>query len=273
MTKKTVLITGASSGFGRETAKLFQKKGWNVIATMRTPEMEKELNELADVLVTKLDVEDQVSIKEAVEQGLNRFGSIDILVNNAGYGIIGVFESSTRQQFEKQFSINVFGLIDVTRAVLPYMRRQQHGMIINVASFGGQVGIPFGTPYISSKFAVEGFSEALSYEVHPMNITVKIVEPGASSKTNFTRSMEVIKCDIPEYNTLMAEFPGRLATATADLAKAGPEDVARTVYEAATDGKERLRYSVGEDGQFFIDKKYQNSDEEYTRLMHGIFSR
>jgi NADP-dependent 3-hydroxy acid dehydrogenase YdfG len=160
--KKTVLITGASSGFGKETAKEFQQNGWNVIATMRSSEKEQELNKLENVFVTRLNVQEPASIEMAVQSGIEKFGNIDVLVNNAGYGLMGVFESATRAQIQNQYAVNVFGLMDVTLALLPHMRQQGKGAIINVTSFGGVVGLPFGSLYNSSKFAVEGFSEALS---------------------------------------------------------------------------------------------------------------
>lgn len=271
--KKTVLITGASSGFGHQTAKLFQKEGWNVVATMRSPEKEQELNQLPNVLVTRLDVEDQESITEALEKANQQFGSIDVLVNNAGYGIIGIFESFTHEDWQKQYAINVFGMADVTRSTLPYMRKQGSGAIINVASFGGQVGMPIGSLYNSSKFAVEGISESLYYELDPLNIFVKIIEPGSVRSTNFSKSMAMVKNEISAYDELLSTFPLRLGAATANLAKATAEDIASTIYEAATDGQSRLRYSVGADGQFFIEKKHQLSEQEFTAFMHNIFTR
>jgi NAD(P)-dependent dehydrogenase (short-subunit alcohol dehydrogenase family) len=267
---KTILITGASSGFGRETAKLFQSQGWNVAATMRSPENEQELNELENVLVTKLDVQDSTSIQSAVNEAMQHFGNIDVLVNNAGYGLMGVFESATQEQIQKQYAVNVFGLMDVTRAVLPQMRQQGSGTIINISSFGGQVGLPFGGLYNSSKFAVEGFSESLSHELSAFGISVKIIEPGGVA-TNFRTGIEIIKNEVPEYNPLMGNFFGRYASTTAHLPKATPEDVAQTIYEAITDGKTQLRYVIGEDAQFYIDTKYKNSDPEFIQIMRDRF--
>jgi NAD(P)-dependent dehydrogenase (short-subunit alcohol dehydrogenase family) len=267
---KTIIITGASSGFGRETAKLFQQQGWNVVATMRSPENEQELSNLENVLVTRLDVQDSESIQNTVNEVLQRFGSIDVLLNNAGYGLMGVFESAAPDQIQKQFAVNVFGLMDVTRAVLPQMRKQSSGTIINLSSFGGQVGLPFGSLYNSSKFAVEGFSESLSHEVSALGISVKIIEPGGVN-TNFRNGLEMIKNEIAEYNPLMGNFFGRYASTTAHLPKATPEDVAQTIYNAATDGKAQLRYVIGEDAQFYIDTKYQNGDPDFIKIMRDRF--
>jgi NAD(P)-dependent dehydrogenase (short-subunit alcohol dehydrogenase family) len=267
---KTIMITGASSGFGRETAKIFQEKGWNVVATMRSPENEQELSELENVLVTRLDVQDVGAIQDAVKEAIQHFGSIDILVNNAGFGLMGVFESATPKQIQKQYAVNVFGLMDVTRAVLPGMRIQGSGTIINISSFGGQVGLPFGSLYNSSKFAVEGFSESLSHEVSTFGISVKVIEPGGVN-TNFRTGIELINNEISEYNPLMGNFFGRYASTTAHLPKATPEEVAQTIYEAATDGKAQLRYIIGEDARFYIDTKYENSDQDFIKIMRDRF--
>src|ERR1700733_12899082 len=128
--KKTVLITGTSSGLGKTAAKYFASRGWNVVATMRIPEPETELTELSDVLMTRLDVQDRESIKAAIEAGIARFGKIDALINNAGFGLFGVFEGTSREKCQEQFDINVFGVMDVTRAILPHFRKNKGGLII-----------------------------------------------------------------------------------------------------------------------------------------------
>jgi NAD(P)-dependent dehydrogenase (short-subunit alcohol dehydrogenase family) len=268
--KKTILITGASSGIGRDAANLFQQKGWNVIATMRSPEKESELNQFDNVLVTHLDVQDQSSITSAVEEGIARFGRIDTLVNNAGYALVGVFESATREQIQKQFNVNVFGLIDVTQAILPHMRSQGSGTIINISSVGGQITFPFGGLYHATKFAVEGLSESLSHELYAFGIAIKVIEPG-SIATNFRGAMDMVKNDIAAYDPIFASFFNNFAQAAGHLPKATVEDVAQTIYEAAIDDTDRLRYVVGADAQFYIDAKYQNADPDYMRQMRGYF--
>jgi NAD(P)-dependent dehydrogenase (short-subunit alcohol dehydrogenase family) len=267
---KTIFITGASSGFGRETAKLFQQQGWNVVATMRSPENEQELSELENVLVTRLDVQDLESVQNAVKEAIQYFGNINVLVNNAGFGLMGVFESASPEQIQKQYAVNVFGLMDVTRAVLPQMRQQGSGTIINISSFGGQVGLPFGSLYNSSKFAVEGFSESLSHELSALGITVKIIEPGGVD-TNFRTGIELINNEVPAYGPIIGKFFGRYASTTAHLPKATAEDVAKTILEAATDDKAQLRYIIGEDSQFYIDTKFENSDPEFIKIMRDRF--
>lgn len=268
--KKTVLITGASSGFGKETALLFHQKGWNVIASMRSPEKEEELTRLDNVLVTRLDVQDTDSIQSAVREGLEKFGSIDVLINNAGYALMGIFESATEEQIRNQFDVNVFGMMRTTRAVLPVMRKNGRGAIVNISSVAGVVGLPFASLYESSKFAVEGFSEALSHELFKLNIKVKIVEPGAA-QTNFGNAREGVKNEIEDYNPYMAKFFENYPEKTAHTVITTCEQVAITVYDAATDESERLRYVIGGDAQFFIDTKLKNSEEKYLETVREFF--
>lgn len=139
---KTILITGSSSGIGKANAKLFQEKGWNIIATMRTPEKEEELNTLENVLVIRLDVLDLESIEQALAAGIDKFGKIDVILNNAGYGLMGTFESAKRESIIRQFGVNVQGLFDVTQKALPHFRKNKRGMFINISSIGRKITFP-----------------------------------------------------------------------------------------------------------------------------------
>lgn len=174
---KTVLITGASSGIGKASAKLFSSQGFNVVATMRDISAGVEFRELSNVLVTRLDLEDQASIQAAIEEGIERFGRIDILVNNAGYGLYGVFEAIQREKLQQQFDVNVFGVMDTIRAILHHFRENRGGTIINLSSGAGHFTLPMISAYCASKFALEGFTEALSYELLALGIGVKLVIP------------------------------------------------------------------------------------------------
>ena len=267
---KTVFITGASSGIGRATAELFLAKGWNVAATMRSPGKEEQFRNSGQLLVTELDVERPDSIRAAVQAAIGQFGAIDVLVNNAGYAVIGVFESSRREQVRKQFAVNVFGLIDVTCAVLPHMRGSGGGAIINLSSYGGLAALPMGSLYNSTKFAVEGLSESLALELAGLKIAVKLVEPGAIA-TNFRNNIDLIGSEIPDYEKLAANFWVRHARLTEDLHKASAAEVAATIFQAATDGENRLRYVVGDDAQFFIDRKFRTSESAYLAQMQEYF--
>src|SRR6476661_411762 len=202
---KVVLITGASSGIGKETVKLFQTKDWKVAATMRSPEKAEDLQRIADVECIRLDVTDTDSIKSAIQTTLEKFGRIDAVVNNAGYGLVGAFEAATPEQIEKQFQTNVFGLMNVCREILPYFREQKRGYIVNVASVGGRMTFPFYSLYNSTKWAVEGFSESLQYELEQFNIRVKIIEPGPLNTDFYDRSQDIAKREgLSAYDSLAA---------------------------------------------------------------------
>ncbi|MDB5156608.1 MAG: family oxidoreductase [Mucilaginibacter sp.] len=263
--KKTVLITGASSGFGRAAANLFHQNGWNVIATMRSPEKENELTALTDVFVAKLDVTDKATIKTTIAQGIEKFGKIDVLVNNAGYGALGALEPATEENIKKQFDVNVFGLIAVTQAVLPGMREQKNGVIINVSSVGGRVTFPFSSLYHATKFAVEGLTESIQYELNPLGIRLKIVEPGGY-KTEFSgRSMTLINSDgIDDYQ---APFDNFIKLLDNWPMSENLGEVADVIYEAATDGTEKLRYPVGHDATQLVQTRQQMDDVDFKKMM------
>jgi len=239
---KTVFITGASSGIGKAAALYFQSKGWNVAATMRNPVKEKELKGMENVKVLKLDVTDPSSIENAIDNAVAAFGRIDVLINNAGYGVTGPFEATTPTQLRDQFEVNVFGVMNVTKAILPYFRAQESGMIINISSLGGRVSVPLYSLYFSTKFAIEGFTETLRYEVRPFNITVKLIEPGAT-RTDFAgRSQVVADASLaPDYKPYVEKVKAKTRNA-ADRNNSSVDVVAKTIFKAATDGKQKLRY-------------------------------
>ncbi len=236
--KKTVLITGASSGIGEASARYFAERGWNVAATMRSPERSALAGE--HVACIALDVTDAASIDVAVAQTLERFGRIDALVNNAGYAVVGPFEAASDAQVRREFDTNVLGLMRVTRAVLPLFREQRGGTIVNISSIGGRLTFPLYSVYHATKFAVEGFSESLRYELEPFGVRVRIVEPGAIKTDFYDRSMDVVTSE--PYESLMARAMPELNRAGA--AGASPQAVAATIFRAATDRGGRLRYPV-----------------------------
>jgi len=270
--KKTIFITGASSGIGKATSLLFASKGWNVIATMRSPEKEKELSLLNGILLLEADVTDITSITQAMNQGINKFGQIDVLLNNAGYGQQGIFEAVSREKIRQQFEVNVFGLMEITRAILPHFRSRKTGTIINITSGVGRVTVPLVSIYAASKFAVEGFSESLSYELDSQNIKVKIVEPGYISTPFYQRAKAEFAFDpqLEDYQKFQADM-GILFTSFESMETAVAEDVAATVLQAATDGTHQLRYVIGPDLQPMIDLRTQGSDQQYIEAMRGQF--
>ena len=240
---KIILITGASSGIGKETVKLFQTKNWKVAATMRTPEKAEDLHKIVDVECIRLDVTDIDSIESAIQETLDKFGRIDAIVNNAGYGLVGAFEAATPEQIEKQFQTNVFGLMNVCREILPYFREQKRGIIVNVASVGGRITFPLYSLYHGTKWAVEGFSESLQYEVRPFNIRVKIIEPGPIKTDFYDRSQDVtIREGLDAYDSFVADVMPRMQKAGENAPDGSL--VAEVIYNAVTDGSWKMRYSA-----------------------------
>lgn len=268
---KTVLITGASSGIGKATAQLFQQRGWQVAATMRSPTDAGSLATLERVVCPRLDVTDPSSIQQAVQATLEKFGTIDVVVNNAGYGLMGIFELATPEQIEQQFATNVFGVMNVIRAVLPHLRDRQQGIIINVSSIGGQVAFPLYSLYHSTKWALEGFSESLRYELEPFNIQVKLIEPGPI-KTNFYGRSAVLanQTDIPAYHALIHRvmpIMERIGTSGSP-----PETVAAVIYQAATDRTHQLRYPAGGNAGALLGLRKLLPDWAFTQMMRSLLT-
>ena len=243
---KTILITGASSGIGQATALYFAAKGWNVAATMRDPAKAAPALTHPQIGVFALDVNDPDSITRAIGKTLEHYKKIDVLLNNAGYGLFGPIEAIDSQQLQQQFATNVFGLVGVTQQVLPAMRSAGQGLIINISSIVGRMAFPYTSSYVATKYAVEGLSESLRYELDPFHIRVKLIEPGSIS-TEFSKGSKQTAVSEP-YRASMAHF---LAMFTKrNSAGASPKDVAKVIYRAANDPSNRLRY-LAKPGPFF----------------------
>lgn len=265
----TILVTGASSGIGKATAKVFAERGWNVVATMRSTDGQDALTSNGSTFVTRLDVTDPASIDSAVGAGIARFGHIDVLLNNAGYALLGPLEAVSMDQVRRQFETNVLGLIAVTKAVLPHFRVRRAGTIINVSSIVGRLTFPLGALYDGTKFAVEGISEALCYELREIGVRMKIIEPGLVA-TNFGRAMEFVNDPaLTEYQGIVGAM-GRASEALA--AQAGPPDtVAETIYRAATDDADTLRYPACDDAARMIAMRESLDDEALIQRIRGQF--
>ncbi|WP_044209601.1 SDR family oxidoreductase [Flammeovirga sp. OC4] len=265
---KTILITGCSTGIGRMTTKYFHQKGWNVVATVRSNlEKDEELNALENVLVVTLDVTKEESIKEAVTTAIDWFGKIDVLVNNAGYGAYGLLESTPEKAIKMQFDVNVLGTLLVSKHVIPHMRKEGEGTIINISSMGGKITFPLGTLYHGSKFAVEGMSEALSFELEALGIKLKMIEPGMIN-TNFEKTVMrnlYFDLSLQEYG----EFVQRVLSGMKYIgsSRSEPIIVAEKIFEAATDGKKQLRYIAGPDAEEIITTRKQLDDDAYMAIM------
>jgi NAD(P)-dependent dehydrogenase (short-subunit alcohol dehydrogenase family) len=268
---KTILITGASSGIGKATAIRFQAEGWNVIATMRDPAAGLDLAELDKVLVTRLDVTDADSIASAVAEGIARFGRIDVLLNNAGYGAYGPLEAFSTDRIRRQFETNVIGLLEVTKAVLPQMRANRAGTIVNISSIGGQITFPLGTLYHGTKFAVEGLSEALHYELEPFGINIRIVEPGMIRTDfggrSFDFAMDEGVADYGPTAAAMGRLFGKLAANPSV-----PEVVANVIWAAANDTSNRLRFRAGSDAEALLDRRKEEVDATFIDSIKALMS-
>lgn len=256
MTQKTVLITGCSSGIGRLAAQTFQANGWNVIATMRTPEKETELNKLDNLLVARLDVTDSVSVEAAVAHGIERFGEIDALVNNAGRGGRALLEQMSDEKIRDVFETNLFGAMRVTRAILPHMRKRGDGCVINVTSMAGVIGLAVETAYCSAKFAAEGFTESLYWECKPLGIKVKSVAPGVYRATSFgenvdDEAMEEGDEQLVAHAQRLRQHFSNSADASGGSTPADPQEVADRIFVCATQDTP-LHNPVGTDADMIM---------------------
>jgi len=253
---KTIFITGASAGIGKATAKLFAAKGWHVIATMRKPENEKELNELDKVTLLPLDVTDRKQIKETVQKAL-ALGLVDVVFNNAGYAVLGALEAISDEEIVRQMDTNFLGVVRVTQAFIPYFREQKAGLFITTGSSAGLMGFPLSSIYDASKWALEGWSESLSFELNEFGIGIKTIEPGLVATEIGDRSVFAAH---PAYQPIMNKF---MAMITPDKAVSTAGQIAEVVYGAATDGTTTLRYVCGEDAKALYAQRLAVGDEVF----------
>ncbi|MFR9778980.1 SDR family oxidoreductase [Micromonospora sp. MS34] len=267
---KTILITGASTGIGRATAELFADERWNVVATMRRPDDGADLAERGNVLVTRLDVTEHASVDQAVEATLARFGPIDALVNNAGYGAYGPLEAVPMAAVERQFATNVTGLIATTKAVLPHLRAQGSGVIVNISSVGGRVTFPLGSLYHGTKWAVEGLTESLGFELAPAGIRVKLVEPGGVETDFSGRSLDVHNDEsLTVYQPIVAALVNQMRST---LTRSPASLVAKVIHDAVLDESPRLRYLAGADAEAAVARRDEIGDEAFVAEMRQRFA-
>jgi NAD(P)-dependent dehydrogenase (short-subunit alcohol dehydrogenase family) len=284
--KKVVVavVTGSSSGIGFETSVLLAKNGFITYATMRNLDKSDAIiglkqKEKLPLEVVKLDVTNDKSVKEAIEKISNEQETIDVLINNAGYGLVGPLEELSIQEFKEQFETNVFGVIRVIQEILPIMRKQRHGTIVNISSVAGRIGFPLTSAYVSSKFALEGLSESMAYEIEPFGIKVILIEPGVI-KTNFDGNLKIGKkvsttattnnrnspyMDITEKR--IAGFKPRFENGSP------PIEVAKVILNVITSKNipPESRYLVGNDAFKLIEIRKNKSDKEFRRLvMEGV---
>ncbi len=263
--QKTVLITGASSGMGRATALHLIQHGFHVYATTRTPE---KLRDIENLTAIKLDITDPQNVADVIAS----IEHIDILVNNAGYGLVSTVEDVSEAEMFAQFNINVFGLLRVTKAVIPKMREQNSGVIINISSFLGKIGLPLFTFYNASKYAVEGITDSLRYELRDFNIRVHSIMPGFFD-TNFARENLVINEATFDEASPYRHMVSTLAPMVVEQINTGnrSEEVAELILEIIEQKDSLARQTAGEKAKRFIPMKQELSDEDFERRVREYY--
>ena len=270
--QKVAVVTGSSSGIGFETSLTLARSGFLTYATMRNLGKGATIKSVAaeeglPIHVVQLNVTEERSINDAIHSIKSDVGKIDVLVNNAGYGLNGAFEDLAMEEIKAQYDTNLFGVIRVTQAVLPIMRKQKSGIIVNISSGAGRFGYPGGSAYVSTKFAIEGLSESMAYELEPFGIRVVLVEPGVI-KTNFVNSIVAAKKS-QDPNSPYAQLMQNVATSFQHMIEGGSSTdvVAKVVLKAVTSENPTLRYLAGKDVETWIEGKKSMADEEFYKMM------
>ena len=275
--EKVALITGSSSGIGFETALHLARNGFHTYASMRNLEKSKGITEIANtekvpLQVVQLDVNDNRSVKEAIGKIESEQGSIDVLVNNAGYVLLGPIEQLSIEEFKEQFETNFFGVIRIIKEVLPIMRRQRGGTIVNISSSAGRIGLPLNSPYVGSKFALEGLSESIAYEVEQFGIRVVIIEPGFI-RTNLINSGASPKRALDPkspYFSLMEKVENHFKSMMENVSSSSSaEEVAKVILQAVRSENPDLRYIVG---TTMIQARMNMPDREFRKMIMQRFS-
>ena len=270
--RRVALITGCSSGIGYETALMLARNGFRTFATMRNTKKSDSLQEIIrneglDVSIQQLDVNDNESIENTINNIKNETNRIDVLINNAGFGLVGFFEDLNLEEIRNQFETNFFGVLNITKKIIPIMRLQKSGTIINISSGAGQVGFPGISAYVSTKFAIEGFSESLMYELLPYGINVVIIEPGVT-KTNFFRNSKVSEHSVKKnstYSQTLDKFQRNIELMQEHATS--PTDVANVIIQVLGNSEPKQRYIVGNDVAMILEAKRTLSDNEFKKMM------
>lgn len=272
--QKVAIVTGSSSGIGYATSLLLARNRFHTYATMRSIKKSADIQEIANkerlpLQVIQIDVNDDASIRNSIEKVGSENERIDVLVNNAGYGLVGAFEDLSVEEIKSQFETNFFGVIRLTQQVLPIMRKQKSGTIVNVSSGAGRIGFPGMSAYVSSKFALEGLSESMSYELEPFGIKVVIIEPGVI-RTNFKKNSVMSKksldnSSISPYSSIIQKIDSSISSMVEHATP--PEEVAKAILHAVISNNPKLRYLVGNDMIMMTETKKSMSDEDFRKMM------
>jgi NAD(P)-dependent dehydrogenase (short-subunit alcohol dehydrogenase family) len=276
-THHVAVVTGSSSGIGFEIALMLARNGFQTYATMRNLAKSENIKSIASkenlpIHIEQLDVTDNKSVTNAIQAIVSKADRIDVLVNNAGYALTGAFEDLAIEEIKTQYETNLFGLIRTTQAVLPIMRKQKSGTIVNISSGAGRFGYPGGSAYVSTKFAVEGLSESMTYELEPFGIKVILIEPGVI-KTNIANGMVIAKKS-QNPNSPYSQIMQKMSTSFEHMLEnaSSPDLVAKVVLQAVTSENPSLRYLAGKDVEMWIESKRNMSDDEFYKRMMQSFN-
>lgn len=272
--QRVAVVTGASSGIGYETSLTLARNGFVTYATMRSLNKGENIKTAAEeeklpLKIVQLDVTDDESVKDALQSILSEASGIDVLVNNAGYGLVGALEDLAMEEIKSQYGTNLFGVIRVTQAVLPIMRKQKSGIIVNISSAAGRFAIPGQSAYVSTKFAIEGLSESIAYELEPFGIKVVLIEPGIV-KTSMANNMVIAKKSQDPSSPYYRLIENAVSSIEHGLeTRSSPDVVAKVVLKAVTSDNPNLRYLAGKDIETWMEAKRSMSDEEFHKMMFG----
>lgn len=266
---KTIFITGASSGIGKATAKQFASEGWNVIATMRNPQDDDELKNIENVDVLALDVTNPEQVEKVVKSVIDTH-NIDVVFNNAGYGLSGPLETLSDERIIKQLNTNFIGVVRVTRTFVPYFKQRKSGLFLTTTSMAGVVGLPFNSIYCASKWALEGFAEALYYELHPYNIQVKTIAPGAVYTDFGMKNIDA--SHLPEYDDISKKYMEYMLGDMTNIAESmtSADYIANTVFDIVNDNKDQIRYIAGKDAEEMYSDRMELGNDGFRRKLSGI---
>jgi NAD(P)-dependent dehydrogenase (short-subunit alcohol dehydrogenase family) len=276
---RIAVVTGSSSGIGFETSLMLARNGFQTYATMRDPKKGENIKSITTkenlpIHIEQLDVTDNESVMNAIQAILTQAGRIDVLVNNAGYALAGAFEDLAIEEIKAQYETNLFGLIRTSQVVLPIMRKQKSGTIVNISSGAGRVGIPGFSAYVSTKFAVEGLSESMAYELEPFGIKVILIEPGVIRTNVFKNVVIAKKSQNPNspYSQIMQKMSASFEYML-ENASSSPDLVAKVVLQAITSENPSLsRYLAGKDVETWIEAKRNMSDDEFYKVIKQSFN-
>ncbi|TLX84130.1 MAG: SDR family oxidoreductase [Thaumarchaeota archaeon] len=271
---QVAVVTGSSTGIGLETSLVLAKEGFSTYATMRNLDKSADITSKAakedlPLTVLQMNVDDDKSVNDTIEKIINDKGRIDVVVNNAGYALVGAFEETSMLDGRAQMETNFFGTVRVIKAVLPIMRNQRRGIMVNVTSMGGRVAIPFDSFYHASKFALEGLSESLQYEIEPFGVKVVLIEPGAV-KSDFWKNLKLTRnIEDSPYRPVIQKLTESFEKMTQNAIP--PEQVARIILKAVISDNPDFRNIVGEDAKSILEVKSNNSDKEFQTFMKKQF--